>query len=49
MTMELLKQLTKEGLITRPRQLREAGSDPAFKPPGEGKKVGGKTVYPHFG
>ena len=49
MTMEVLKELGKEGLVTRPQQLRGAPTKANFKPPGAAKKVGGRMVYPHFG
>ena len=48
MTQELLKELTKEGFCTRPPQLKGATKN-GFAPPGDSRKVGGKTVYPHFG
>lgn len=41
------KELSDEGLVTKPVQLRGA-MDMQFKPKGAAKRVGGLTVYPHF-
>ena len=59
MTLEKIKELQDEGIITRPTQLKDfkaprlqgTGQNPvcAYAPPGTPKLVNGCPVYPHFG